>query len=502
MSNSILISGGMLFLVAGAMGVLLSKWFFKKSIIFNIIAVLAFPILATSFLGLLVGIMGLQHVAWASPVSIALLLSGFAVVARMVQLPLSEMSKKVTFLSKGDLSYTFDKKYLKGSTETAVVMRQLTELIASFKNLATFAHRVGKGDLDADYTLLGENDTLGNAMLEMRKSLKKAKIEQVARAKEEEQRNWATAGLAKFAEILRKDNDNIEALSYNVISNMVKYLGVNQGGIFVWNEDNSRLEMKACYAFNRKKFVKKQIHPGEGLVGTCYLESEPIYMTDVPDSYITITSGLGEANPKAVYICPLKVNDKIFGVIELASFQIFEPYQLDFVKKVSESIAATISTVNVNIRTSRLLEQSKLQAEEMASQDKELRQNMEEMIAVQSTAEEKEHEMQQFHKAIFGTFCVLEFSTNACIVDINDNVLKLFGSTDRSDFVGKHITNFITQDEYEAVWNSVQQGKMHETVQQVEANGKINYLHQRYVPICNKKGELLRVIDLIILENG
>ena len=96
-------------------------------------------------------------------------------------------------------------------------------------------------------------------------------------------------------------------------------------------EENRVLEMKACYAFDRKKFTEKQVCPGEGLVGTCYPKGEPIYMTEIPDEYITITSGLGDANPRALLICPLKVNDEIFGVIELASFQPLEAYQLDSV---------------------------------------------------------------------------------------------------------------------------------------------------------------------------
>jgi len=295
------------------------------------------------------------------------------------------------------LNVSFDEKSLKGNNELSLMMRKVSGLAKSFRKVAAFANHVGRGELNAEYELLGENDDLGKAMLDMRANLKDAEAEMEKSRREDERRNWATQGLAKFAEILRHDNDNMESLAYNIVSNMVKYLDANQGGIFVLSESENGgekfLEMMACYAFDRKKFVDKQIRIGEGLVGTCYLEGEPIYITDVPDEYIAITSGLGDANPNAILISPLKVNDQIYGVMELASFREFEPYQLEFVQKVSESIASTIGSVKVNIRTGKLLEQSKIQAEEMANQEEELRQNMEEMQATQEEMRRREAEL-------------------------------------------------------------------------------------------------------------
>jgi len=319
------------------------------------------------------------------------------ILIRSIVKDIIEVTGIIRQLSLGNINLHIDGH--RNQDEIGKMKNELSELVERLKHLADFAHSIGEGDLNAEYRLLSDDDVLGNSLFEMRHSLQKAEKEQAERAKEEEQRNWGTAGLAKFAEILRRDNDNLEALSYNIISNMVKYLDANQGGIFLLNDAESGedkvLEMKACYAFDRKKFAEKQISPGEGLVGTCYMEGEPIYITEVPDNYINITSGLGDANPRAVLICPLKINDEIHGVVELASFREIEPYQLEFVQKVSESIAATISAVRVKIRTERLLTQTRLQAEEMANQEEELRQNMEEMQATQEEMRRREDELNE-----------------------------------------------------------------------------------------------------------
>jgi len=335
------------------------------------------------------------HIYWAFPAAVIVIFSGFFIIYRILEIPILDICGKMELLAKGDVNLKFDDKYLKGKNEISQMMKMLVELTDELKNAASFADSAGKGNFDVEYTLRGENDLLGKSMLNMFVNLKKGETEKEKRRIEDEQRNWITHGLAKFSEILRRDNSNMEAMSYNVISNMVKYTGVNQGGIFVVNDDETEktLELKASYAFDRKKHTEKQIIAGEGLVGTCYLEGQPIYMTNTPENYINITSGLGDANPRSIYICPLKVNDQIYGVIELASFTLFEPHQQEFIQKVSESIASTLSTVKVNLNTALLLEKTKIQTEEMANAEEELRQTMEEMHATHEEMQRREKEL-------------------------------------------------------------------------------------------------------------
>ena len=313
-------------------------------------------------------------------------------IMKTITTPINGLIKVVKQLGKGDLADTFHYPY---KDEVGQMAGSVNDLVRGLKQTAIFANEIGKNNFDHPFEPLSSEDMLGNALLDMRQSLKAAHEEEQIRKIEDEKRNWTTQGLAKFADILRKNNDNITELSYDIIRNLVEYLDINQGGVFILNDEDKNdkfLELTACYAFDRRKYLDKKILPGEGLVGTCFMEQEPIYVTDIPQDYIRITSGLGDENPSALLLIPLKVNDQIFGVIELASFSEFEKYKLEFVEKIGESIASTISSVKINTQTAALLEKSQQQAEEMRAQEEEMRQNMEELSATQESMAEKEKE--------------------------------------------------------------------------------------------------------------
>jgi hypothetical protein len=325
--------------------------------------------------------------------TLVLILVSFVIavfIIRSLVSPLNYIKGILTNMSKGILPAN---DISEGKDEIGQMSKALNSLVGGLKAISNFSLQIGKGNFESDFKPLSEEDILGNALINMREELKKAALDEDQRKKEDDQRNWATQGLAKFGEILRQNNNSIDDLSYNIISNLVKYLEANQGGLFLINNtDHSEvmIEMNACYAYDRKKFIEKRIALGEGLVGRCVQEKDTIYLTDIPKDYIRITSGLGDDNPKSLLLVPLAVNEEVFGVLEIASFRQFESYQIEFVEKLATSIASTISSVKINVQTKHLLEQSRQQAEEMSAQEEEMRQNMEELRATQEQSARRE----------------------------------------------------------------------------------------------------------------
>jgi CHASE3 domain sensor protein len=300
-------------------------------------------------------------------------------------------------LDKNNRVYMFDP----GNGETVLHEDQVIEnSIRNFKTATTFIREVSNGNFGVNWEGVTANneslnkDNLAGELHRMRDRMKTIK-------QQDDIRNWVTEGLAKFSDILRKDQDNLESLSYNSLVFITKYMKAQQGALFVIREDHdgtNYLEMGACYAFNRKKHVSKRVEIGQGLVGQAFLEGRSVMMTEIPNGYTQITSGLGESTPNCILIVPFKSNDKIEAVIELAGFKKFEAHEIEFMEKIGEIVASTLGSVRNTETMKTLLNQFKTQTEQLKAQEEELRQNMEEMEATQEAI--RRDERQQLEKSL------------------------------------------------------------------------------------------------------
>lgn len=317
---------------------------------------------------------------------LSLVLTYIFVLKGMIIKPLKKISDFSKEVAKGDVSASLAVE--NDSNEIGELSTSINNVIERFRDASRFAADIGSGRFESDFKPASEKDELGIALSGMRDSLKKI-------AAEDKKRNWSTEGYARFGELIRNEGDSLEEMGYQVISSLVKYLKACQGALFILEEEDGAgmLAMKGCYAYERRKYLTRKLLPGEGFVGQCFLEKDIVYLTNIPPDYIKITSGLGGARPGSLLVSPLMINEEALGVIEIASFNQFENHEIEFVRKVSETIAAAVSSLRISERTNRLLAESQSLTTQMKSQEEEMRQNVEELMATQEEMARKQQEL-------------------------------------------------------------------------------------------------------------
>jgi len=305
-----------------------------------------------------------------------------SVFSRSFTRPIQEMKNVILQMARGALPEQMNR--LKRKDELGTMSDAIATMRDGYEKTAAFASELGKGQLEQAYSALSDEDVLGNALLSMREQL-------LANEEENRRRSWSTEGLARFMELFRQTQD-LQQMGRRILSELVNYLDANQAALFISREEEqeSVLEMVACYAYGRDKYINRTISAGEGITGQAFLEKEKILLTEIPEDYIHISSGLGKARPRCLLIMPLKLNEEIEGVLEMASFQEFPEHVVQFVEKLSENLAAMIRNIRINEHTQSLLNDSHLKTETMQAQEEEMRQNMEELAATQEEMRRKE----------------------------------------------------------------------------------------------------------------
>lgn len=443
---------------------------------------------------------------------ILLIIAGFialsfviSIVAKNISKAIVVINNKLAGLSLGIINKNKDNdKFFQN--EITDLTDSLEHLFDSLQASVDFAGEIGKGNLDTKYNLLSDGDTLGTSLITMQDSLKVAKTEEDKKKLLDAQRNWVTHGLANFGEIIRQDNDNVEDFALNLLSQLLKYVDVVQGAIYFKIEDKFedelKFENKAAIAYGKQVMLDTTITEKDGLFGRVIAEQKIIYLEDVPDNYVTFTQGKKEAQkPRNLLLVPMVVNDEIFGIMELVSYNHLEKYKIEFVEKLCENIASVISSVNTNIHNAHLLEQSNEQAEELSQHEEEMRQNLEEMQATQEEATKRHDSLNAQIDAYYNGLMVAEIDLNGNIIKMSNKMMKFYDiSTDSvqgSSYIAVVAQDDAVRESYKDFWTELLANGKAQRIQETLIRGKQLRTNEFYM-VVNKDGEPYRVIVVAI----
>jgi len=423
-------------------------------------------------------------------------------IAQRLTLPLKQATSILKDLDKGIIDFS-KKVSTRSKDELAEMGRSLNQLMTTLSETANFAKKMGQGDFMVDYKALSSNDVLGNALIDMKNNLLKAQEQEDIRNLERKKLTWSQEGIALIGEVLRKSTENFEEYLFNIVSNIVGYLKAEQGGIFLLNDDNPDkvfLELRMAYAYNKRKVLDTKIEIGESLVGRCFQEKELIYLTNLPDGYTVISSGLGDHDPKSLLLLPLMFENESFGVIEIASLHTFADFEMDFLRSIGERITSSISVALKNVKTKELLEKYQIQSDKIEQRELALQENLKELQKVQEEAMAKESETGGVVDALTQIGSVVWYDMDGTILKIKDTNLYDAGLTERQ-MIGHNQSEFAPEaienpEGFKQFWEDLRAGHTRRRLFKTETSKGTLWISEIYTPIKDTFGKLYKVINI------
>jgi CheY-like chemotaxis protein/HAMP domain-containing protein/putative methionine-R-sulfoxide reductase with GAF domain len=247
---------------------------------------------------------------------------------------------------------------------TANVNQLAANLTTQVRAIAEVATAVTKGDLTRTIAVeaQGEVAELKDNINEMIRNLRDT-------TRKNTEQDWLKTNLAKFSRMLQGQRD-MAAVSQLILSEIAPLVVAHHGVFYVVDAagDEPRLKLLAGYAYKVQSELFREFRFGEGLVGQCAVEKRMMVISRIPQDYIRVSSGLGEAAPRQIVVLPVLFEGEVKAVLELASFESFDENRLTLLEQLAESIGIVLNTIEANMRTEELLKQSQALTESLQSQ--------------------------------------------------------------------------------------------------------------------------------------
>ncbi len=277
--------------------------------------------------------------------------------------------------------------------------------------------------------------------------------------RQEREQSWITEGKDMVARILREQQD-MEELSYQILKVLNNYIKSTQAAFYLFNEESGIMVNTATYAYNRKKYLNQEFKLGEGLVGQCAYEMDYIYRTEIPEDYISVSSGiLGDQKPESILLVPLISNEVLQGVLEFAFVKERIPkLTIQFLLELGEIIARTILNLKMNLRTQKWLEESRTMTDELQANETQLQENAKQMKIAQQSLEsaniQLESKIAEARQANERLHLMLEhaaeiisiYDRDANLTYISPSVINIFGYSVEEMMAGKDLERISKDD--------------------------------------------------------
>lgn len=279
--------------------------------------------------------------------------------ARSITKPVEDVSSKLKSLSLGDMREDTSIKYHHDE-----LSESMHDLIDYIKNIQKQSEAITHGDFNYKLEVKSEYDYLSKSLVKMNDILKDNRFKS-------DNDIWFSEGIGSFSDSLSGISDLFN-LANESISKICRYMGAESGVIYIYDEKTNSLDMLGKYASST---YSVNIILGNGLVGQVALDKRPIHITNIEEHNRTIESASGKIKASEIYVAPIVYEDKLFGVVEVSTINVFSKEKILYIDRALEILSNIFYNTTQRIKIKDLLEDSKRAYEELQVQSEELQES-------------------------------------------------------------------------------------------------------------------------------
>lgn len=304
-------------------------------------------------------------------------------IAKAISVPMKLMVNEFGKMAEGEIGEPVG---YESKDETGQLVASFNKLQLNLTEVIKNAKEVALGNYDHHIQPKSSKDELGIALRKMTEAL-------LTNQQKQHELDWLKTGKTKMADVLRGDQ-SLESIAGKTLQELCSYLQMEWASFYVWDDDSKQLKLMACFG-TTNEMLTANIKPGQLLTGQSWEMKKPIWLSPLSNPEVIVSSSIIRMKAESLAIVPLMHEAQAWGIIELAGCRPLYENDKNLLLDISETIAIAIRSANARTKVKALLDKTLNQAEELQSQQEELRVINEELSEQAEALRESEKLLQQ-----------------------------------------------------------------------------------------------------------
>ena len=353
-------------------------------------------------------------------------------ISSSISNPINKLAKNFKEIARGNLksSVKIDSK-----NEIGEMSKAFLEIQVGLQEIISYSKKVANADFSSILSPKSENDELSISLNLMAARLEETKIKN-------DRERWLQQGISGLDDQMR-GNFLVRELSEKIILYLTNFLEVEIGAVYVYDEILEHLELTGSTGLNTAE-VQEIVKPGEGLIGKAAMHNT-LQIINTKNKFHKIFSATGEIIPEKIYLLPMRYDNRIQAVIELAPVNDLSELKIEFLQLTSEKISVNIGAAVSRYRRNELFDKTLEQAEILNAREEQLTKELQENKRIQ---ENLSHETALLNSMLQIIPDFIHFKDLDCkFLRLSESLVGFLGIKYGSEIIGKSDFDLYEQKE-------------------------------------------------------
>ncbi|ABK44613.1 Cache sensor hybrid histidine kinase [Magnetococcus marinus MC-1] len=302
--------------------------------------------------------------------------------------PMLAMTEQLEQLGQGKVTVT--PIHYPHADEMGRMIDSTQRLMQSMQALTDQANAIALGNYAQRVKILSQYDVLGNAINNMSFALQ-------LNEQQQRQREWHNENLNRLTHDLSGDLTP-ETLAQQAITLIGEAIQAGRGGLYIYDDQtqpHKPLLLVGRYMFTQHDEGQQRFSMNEGTVGQAAAQKKPILLECLTPPADQLSSGVANFSARNSYTLPLLYEDRLQGVLEVATLNPLNTQHRQFLDAACQIIAATLFTSLQRERIANLLVLSKAATQRAEAQSHQLQLANAQLEEQQQQLQQQTEELQQ-----------------------------------------------------------------------------------------------------------